>query len=515
MKGAEIDRVKQCWMVYTKSNTTQYLLAIILVAFTALLSMPLSDPQSYHMVSFILLFVVSIMATFLGIGPVFVASALSALVWNFFFIPPNLTFHIDKTEDLLMFGMFFIIALLNGIFTTRVRRQEQLAIEREKRTNALYQLTRSLSGASGTKEVLNNAISEIIRYFELNPFFVLQDGNNILSHTGRLRKEMNLSPAEYQIAMQAFTTMKPAGAFTLAPANSPYTFFPLPGNQINPGVAVIRLNQPFGEDQRLLWDTFLSQIANALEREYLLEIAHRARFLDESDRLYKTLFNSISHELRIPVATIMGASDTLLNSSHPENVRSALCNEIFTASLRLNRLIENLLNMSRLESGMITTRLDWYDMNDLINKVTEDLKVELKPYRLNVSIPENLPLVKVDFGLMEQVLYNLLYNATQYAPVASQINLAVNHHDNLLRIEVRDKGPGFPVSDTGKIFDKFYRSEGSQSGGLGLGLSIVKGFVEAHEGTVTAENAEDGGALFSIAIPSENPDMRNLKLENE
>lgn len=509
------DRARNMPLPVLKPALNQYLLSIIIVAATAVLCMPLSNPQGYHVVSFILLFVVSIMATFLGIGPVFLASALSALVWNYFFIPPNLTFHIDKTEDILMFGMFFIIALLNGIYTTRVRRQEQLAIEREKRTNAVYQLTRSLSAATGTEKVLSVAIGEILRNFEVNPFFVLQDGNNILSQTGRLRKDMKLSPAEYQVAMQAFSTMKPTGAFTPHSGNTSKTFFPLSGNQINPGVAVVRLNQPFAEEQRILWDTFLAQIANALEREFLLEIAQRARFLDESDRLYKTLFNSISHELRIPVATIMGASDTLLNASHSENVQSALCNEIFTASLRLNRLIENLLNMSRLESGMLTTRLDWYDMNDLINKVTEDLNDELKPYRLKVSLPENLPLVKIDFGLMEQVLYNLLYNATQYAPVASEIGLNVSHSDSLLRIEVRDKGPGFPEPDTGKIFDKFYRAEGSPSGGLGLGLSIVKGFVEAHGGVVTAENAINGGALFTIAIPSENPDMRNLQFENE
>lgn len=509
------DRARNMPLPVLKPALNQYLLSIIIVAATAVLCMPLSNPQGYHVVSFILLFVVSIMATFLGIGPVFLASALSALVWNYFFIPPNLTFHIDKTEDILMFGMFFIIALLNGIYTTRVRRQEQLAIEREKRTNAVYQLSKGLSGSSGIEGVLNMAIGEILRHFELNPFFVLQDGNNILCHSGRLRKEMKLSPDDYHVALLAFSSMKPAGAFTPNPEKTSFTFFPLAGNQINPGVAVVRLNQPFTEEQRILWDTFLAQIANALEREFLLEIAQRARFLDESDRLYKTLFNSISHELRIPVATIMGASDTLLNASHSENVQSALCNEIFTASLRLNRLIENLLNMSRLESGMLTTRLDWYDMNDLINKVTEDLNDELKPYRLKVSLPENLPLVKIDFGLMEQVLYNLLYNATQYAPVASEIGLTVSHSDNLLRIEVRDKGPGFPEPDTGKIFDKFYRSEGSPSGGLGLGLSIVKGFVEAHGGVVTAENAANGGALFTLAIPSENPDMRNLQLENE
>ncbi|MDP2114610.1 MAG: ATP-binding protein, partial [Bacteroidota bacterium] len=255
--------------------------------------------------------------------------------------------------------------------------------------------------------------------------------------------------------------------------------------------------------------------SNALEREFLGELAQKARFLVESDRLYKTLFNSISHELRIPVATIMGASDSLLNSIHAGNVQSALFNEIFTASLRLNRLIENLLNMSRLESGQISVRLDWYDMNDLANKVAEDLKDELKPFTLAVKIPDDMPMVKIDYGLLEQALYNLLYNSTQYAPVASIIELSTSYDDGTLIIRVNDSGPGFPEEAIENVFKKFFRVDSSKTGGLGLGLSIVKGFVEAHKGTVTVENRKNGGSEFTLKIPTENPDIQNLQLETE
>jgi K+-sensing histidine kinase KdpD len=270
--------------------------------------------------------------------------------------------------------------------------------------------------------VLAVAIREINVHFDIHPFFVLQDGKNILHSTGRLRKEMKLSPAEYHIAEWVFEQFKPAGAHTNNLEGVQNSFFPLACSQINPGVLVVRLPKAFQGDQKVLWETFLAQIANALEREFLGELAQKARFLDESDRLYKTLFNSISHELRIPVATIMGASDALLNSSQPGNIQNALSHEIFMASLRLNRLIENLLSISRLESGHLSVRLDWHDINDLIYKVTEDLKDELKPFNLKITLPENMPLVRIDFGLMEQVLYNLLYNATQYAPVHRILN---------------------------------------------------------------------------------------------
>jgi two-component system sensor histidine kinase KdpD len=508
------DKFKRLLGLNSKSKINQYLLATIIVAAISLLCMPLSNPEGYYVVSFILLFVVSLLATFMGIGPVFLASAISALVWNFFFIPPNLTFHIDKTQDILMFGMFFIIALLNGIFTTRVRRQEQLAVERERHTNALFQLTKELSKASGIEEVVAVSVGEIKSHFGIHPFFILQDGKNILHSSGRLIKEKKLSPTEYHVAEWVFAQLKPAGAFTNNMEGEQNSFFPLASSRINPGVLVVRLSEEFQGARKVLWETFLAQIANALERAFLGELVQKARFLDESDRLYKALFNSISHELRIPVATILGASDALLSSPQPGNIQNALSNEIFMASLRLNRLIENLLNMSRLESGHLSVRLDWHDINDLINKMADDLKDELKPFNLKIMIPENMPLVKIDFGLMEQVLYNLLYNATQYAPVASDIKLSVRHTNHELVMQIKDDGPGFPEKELGNVFRKFFRVDGSVTGGLGLGLSIVKGFVESHKGTITVENHADGGAVFTIHIPSETPDINNLQFEN-
>jgi two-component system sensor histidine kinase KdpD len=234
-------------------------------------------------------------------------------------------------------------------------------------------------------------------------------------------------------------------------------------------------------------------------------MAKQAFLLNESDKLYKTLFNSISHELRIPVTTIMGASDSLLTTKHTVEISRELSQEIFKASKRLNRLIENLLNMSRLESGRITPRLDWCDIHDLINKVSESLQDELSSFLLHIVIPENMPLVKIDFGLMEQVLYNLIHNATQYASDSKNLRVKAFYDNGVLTIQVMDRGPGFPAKEISLIFNKFYRVEGSKAGGTGLGLSIVKGFVEAHKGIITVENRQNGGAKFTIKIPTEIP----------
>jgi len=267
------------------------------------------------------------------------------------------------------------------------------------------------------------------------------------------------------------------------------------------GVIAVEHKTVFTQGEGQFWEAFLSQISSKYEREFLRNTAKKAYILNESDKLYKTLFNSISHELRIPVATIIGASDTLLSQSYPEETKVKLYSEINTASIRLNQLIENLLNMSRLESGRISPRLDWCDINDLANKVADNLKQELLPFKLYIVIPASMPLVQIDFGLIEQVLHNLVLNATQNAPQGTSIRLKFFHDNGFLTIQVMDRGAGFPNDDLEMVFNKFYRGKDAKTGGTGLGLSIVKGFIEAHQGTVIAENRQNGGAIFTIKIP--------------
>ena len=493
-----------------KLRLNHYLLSVGFVALAGYVCGPLLAIQSYYVVSFVLLVVVSILAVFMELGPILVAASLSALVWNYFFIPPHYTFHIEKTEDLLMFAMFFIIALLNGIFTSRVREQQQLARRREERTNSLFLLTKELSKAGNIEEVLQVAEREISGNFGVEALFILQDGQNCLNDYYFLDKNRTLNRQERNHSDKVFRSGHIAGKYTEESPETDYTFYPLPGVRLIPGVTAIKTVHPFTENKNALLLNFLSQIGTALEREFLGEQARKVALLDESDRLYKTLFNSISHELRIPVSTIMGAADTMLASSNLNAIQSALTTEIVTASVRLDRLIENLLNMSRLESGRLSIRLDWYDVNDLVNKVTEELRDELRPFKLDVKVPDNIPLVNVDFGLMEQVLYNLLLNACQHAPVASEINLECQYHDDNFIIFVADRGSGFPEVALSRVFRKFFRGDVHRSGGLGLGLSIVKGFIEAHKGTIIVENRNGGGALFSIQIPSPGPAIDNL-----
>lgn len=359
------------WESFFKKDSVQYITAILVIAISVLTLRPFATPKGYHIVAFLLLSEVSVMAVFLGIGPTLAASTMSSLAWNFFFIPPHFAFHIEKTEDKLMFISFFFIALINGVLTNRIRRQENLA---------------------------------------------------------RIKEE-------------------------------------------------------------------------------------QALLLAESDKLYKTLFTLISHEFRIPIATIMGASDTLLSSHTSDKDRTELFSEILKASQRLNHLIENLLNMSRLESGKISVHTDWVDINDLLNKVTSTLSQQLEQFRLISFIPNEMPLVRLDFGLMEQVIYNLMLNASQYSNPGSAIMFRAGYEKGILIISVADEGPGFPPQLIDRVFTKFFRVDTTRPGGLGLGLSIVKGIVDAHKGKVNVMNRPEGGAEFRISIPTEIPDLNNINNE--
>jgi two-component system sensor histidine kinase KdpD len=497
------------------SNFKQYFTISIIVILSTVVFYFLKNFIGYQVVSFGLLFLVSMLALFYGTGPILLAATLCAVIWDYFFIPPQLALHIEKPVDVLMLIMFFIIALLNGILTSRVRRQEKKIRIREERTEALYQLTRNLTMISGVDEVSRIAVKYILKYFNLDCAIILKSDLSQLDSQIKHDTEIKLSKNELSIAYWAFRHSTKAGKYTDTLSSTEFTFYPLIGNTENIGVIVVRHTKVFTQGEFQFWDAFISQISGKFEREYLRNSARKAFVLSESDKLYKTLFNSISHELRIPVATIMGASDTLINQSYPEQTKLKLYSEINTASIRLNRLIENLLNMSRLESGRITPHPDWCDVHDLANKVADNLKQELQPFNFIIVIPNEMPLVFIDFGLMEQVLHNLVLNATQHASAGSRIRLKFFHDSGFLIIQVMDRGNGFPDSELLAVFNKFYRGKNAKAGGTGLGLSIVRGFVEAHQGTVSAENRQNGGALFTIKLPVKISDMNQFNKLNE
>ncbi len=345
----------------------QYALSILFVLIVSVICFFFSGFIGYKVVALILLMTVSVIAMLFDILPVLISAVLSAVIWNFFFIPPLFTLHIYNAEDLLMFLLYFFIALVNIVLTSRIRKAEEKAREKEEKESAI--------------------------------------------------------------------------------------------------------------------------------------------------KLYNTLLNSLSHELRTPIATIIGAVDTLkeYKQTLSEKNQAQLLQEIDKAGVRLNRQVENLLNMSRLETGMLRLNLDWCDMNELIHAVIQKNMESGNHVRFHSD--DDLPFFKLDRGLMEQVLQNLVHNAINYTPDNSIIEIRASHQHEKCVIEISDNGKGIPENEISLVFDKFYRLEGNKAGGSGLGLSIVKGFTEAHNGTVRLESNGGTGAKFIIEIPAEASYVKNLKNE--
>lgn len=340
------------------AKSKQYLLGILAVIIVSVVCYFLSAYIGYKVVALILLFTVSVIAMFFDLLPVLAAALLSALIWDYFFIPPKFTLYVSEPEDVLMLCMYFFIVLVNGVLNYKTRQWENIARKREEKRATL--------------------------------------------------------------------------------------------------------------------------------------------------KLYNSLLNSLSHELRTPISTIIGATDNLKTDKVilSETDRDDLISEISKASLRLNGQVENLLNMSRLESGVIQPVRDWCDISEMIY----DVKKQLKEYSVNhiitIKVQDNLPMFNIDSGLISQALYNLVYNAIIYTPNNSEIILGATHQSNNLVITVEDNGKGFPENELENVFEKFYRLKNSKTGGTGLGLSIVRGFVEAHHGSIKLENRITGGAKYTIIIPA-------------
>lgn len=488
-----------------QSGSAQYAASFATVFLVAVACYPLSPIIGYQTVSLILLLTVALLSLKLGAGPVLLAAATSALVWNYFFIPPQFTFAIGVAQDILMFIAYFGIAAITGTLTARVRAREKAVRSREERAIALYTLTRDLSNARNQNEAAKAAVTNIRTFFTAEVAVFLSDTDGEVFTHAHETSTFTVDEKEFSVAAWVYWNEKKAGKFTDTLPFASATYYPMSGPRYPLGV--IGVKSPEGDrltiDQEALLENFIRQIASALEREQLNEVTKKSIALAESDRLYKTLFDSISHELRTPIAAIMSASEALMDpgNSGRELVRHDLSNEIHTAAERLNRLVENLLDMTRLETGRIAPVLDWVDFHDLFNSATKKLDRELAGHDVKVEVPDDMPLVMIDFGLIEQVIVNLLHNVALYTPAGSTAVLRGYVEESACVIVVSDNGPGFPREALQRAFEKFYRIPGTKPGGTGLGLSIARGFVEAHKGTMNVENNPEGGARFTIRLP--------------
>ena len=488
-----------------QSGLPQYAAAAATVFGVALLCFPFASFLGYQTVSLILLLTVALLSLRLGAGPVLLAAALSAAVWDYFFIPPQFTLEVAFAQDILMLLTYFAIAAVTGTLTARVRAREKAVRQREERAIALYSLTRDLSNAGTQDDVAKAAVGNIRRFFKADVAVFLSDQDGDVFTRAHPASTYEVDEKEFGVAAWVYWNEKKAGKFTDTLPSAHATYYSMSGPRYPLGVIGVKpgTNDRFTIDQEALLENFIRQIASTLEREQLNEMAKRSIASVEAERLYRTLFNSISHELRTPIAAIVSASEGLLDNATSKgvDVRTDLNIEIHTAAERLNRLVENLLDMTRLESGRIKPNLDWCDLHDLVTASLRKLTDELSRHSVSVDIPTDMPLVKLDFGLIEQAITNLLHNASLYTPPGSKIHISVTNEERQFTITIADNGPGFPREALPKAFEKFYRVPGTKAGGTGLGLSIVRGFVETHGGAIKVDNGNEGGARFVITLP--------------
>ena len=485
------------------SAPRHYLAALGVVAGVTALNFALRNWTGPYALSLVYLMAVVVLALFVGRGPIYLTATAGALMWNYCFLPPLYTFYITSFQDALMFIMFFVMALAMGHLTGRLRAQESAEREREERATALYLLTRELAGGKDFTELLGVVIRQLGEVFQADVAVLLPDADRKADLVPYPFGTLDVSEKEAGVAAWAFRNAKPAGCATDTLPFADGLYMPLATPTGCVGVIGLRLKK--GRELQLqqhnLLENFIRQIALVLDRQRLSDADHTAKLLEESERLSKALLDSISHELRTPIAAITSAASGLEEPGVNPGLRDALTREIREASRRLNRLVGNLLDMTRLESGRMTPRLEWCDVGDLVGVALRQLEKELAGHPVTTDLPRELPLVKMDFVLMEQALTNLLVNAALHTPAGTRVQIRAANENGELRLSVADNGPGIPTDVLPQLFDKFYRAPGAPAGGSGLGLSIVKGFVEAHGGNVTVENRTGGGAEFAIRLP--------------
>jgi two-component system sensor histidine kinase KdpD len=501
------------------SGVTQYAAAAAIILFVSSVCYPFTEFLGYQTVSLILLLTVVLLPLRLGVGPVILAAFVSVLTWDYFFIPPRFTFVIATKQDVLMVLTYFVIAAVTGILTVRVRAREKAVRSREERAVALYALTNDLSSAKNQDDVVQAAVTNIKKFFnaDLAVFVSDLDGDFV----NKAHPASTYLPGEKELSVPAWVhwNEKKAGRYTETLPFAEATYYPLSSPRYPLGVVGVKTGPEdrLSIDQEALLENFISQISSVLEREFLNEMTKQSIAFVESERLYTTLFNSISHEMRTPITALVGASESLLNDKvgGQPDIRRELAQEIQSAAERLDNIVQNLLAMTRLESGLIKPRRDWTDMPDLVHSSLAKLKKELAGHDVSVNVSPSLPLVKLDFALFEQVLVNLLRNAALHTQVDSSITISASTEGKECVVSIADDGPGFPPDSLKNIFEKFYRVPGSKTGGIGLGLSIAQGFVLAHGGTMTVENLPERGAKFTIHLPLETGVQPNAGVPDE
>jgi len=447
---------------------------------------------------------VMVAAVSFGRGPSIMAAVVAVASYDFFFVPPFHTFTVTDGRYLLTFLMMFGVGLFISELTARIRKQERDARHREERTAALYALSRNLATADDELGIADIVVRQALVAFAAPALVLRTDGAGDLHILAAEPKTTVLEAKELAVARWTFDHGRVAGFGTDTLHASRLLCAPLDVGGSLLGVLALEPSKPLGAEQRAFLDAFCRQSAFALERVRLATDARNAALRAKTEETRSALLSAVSHDLRTPLASITGAATALRDDRGLAlNTRSELVESICEETERLERLVANLLDMTRLEAGPVLLKRDWIPLEEMVGSALTRLERQLGERSIQIDLPEGLPLLSVDPVLFEQVFVNLLENAARYTPSGSPMEIVSRVQDDSVLIEIRDSGGGFTPGTEEKVFEKFFRGDHAGKSGAGLGLPICRAIVEAHGGTIHAENRATGGGIVRIILPLE------------
>jgi two-component system, OmpR family, sensor histidine kinase KdpD len=485
-----------------------YLYSTVFVAVALGLGLVLQQFLDVRNIALVFLTAVLASAVTYGLRPALYASAASMLAFNFFFLPPVRTFTIADPENVIALFFFLLVAMIASNLTARVRSQAVVARQRAKTTEDLYLFSRKLASVGQMDDLLWASAYQIASMLKVRVVILMPENGQLAVAVGYPPEDF-IDEVDVAAAEWAFERNREAGRGADTLPGAKRLFLPMRTGRGAVGVVGIDSDKEgplLSPEQRRLFDALADQAALAIERVHLVEDVDRARLAAEADRLRSALLTSISHDLRTPLAAIIGAAGTMKEYSNflDEEMKAELLATVQDESERLNRFIANLLDMTRLESGALEPNATLHDISDILGSALQRAGKVLSGHCTELEVAADLPMLKLDAVLFEQVLFNILDNAAKYAPPGSRITIRSWQDDGSVHLQVLDEGDGIPPEDVERIFDKFYRVRKGDRvrAGTGLGLSICRGFVEAMGGTISAGNRADRrGAVFTITLP--------------
>jgi len=434
------------------------------------------------------------------------ASFLSVAAFDFFCVPPYLTFAVSDYQYVVTFAGMLAVALVISAQTARLREHAAQAAGRETRTEALYRLSRGLAGESSIFEAARAAAALAEQVFGTRAVMFLPEDDGRLSFRRRTSDPLPVPQSEESIAQWVFEHGHKAGLRTDTLPGATALYLPLRGARETLGVLAILPDAEgriFAPEQQHLLEVFAGQTALAIERTISQRTAQETHLRMQTEQMRSSLLSAVSHDLRTPLASITGAASTLRAQGNrlPLETQQELLESISDEAERMGRLVSNLLDMTRFESGGVELRRDDYPLEEIVGTVLQRMERQLDGRQILTELADNLPMVFVDDVLFGQVLWNLLENAAKYTEPGTPLDLAAFEEEGAVIIEVRDRGPGIPPGEEERIFEKFYRGKSNSARGAGLGLPICRAIVQAHRGTIQALPRKGGGAIFQIRLP--------------